>query len=115
MPIITIHCLMPLLFTQLELAAQLQRARETQLVNGCQIFIDVHSKCFTSLKFQKYISSFFISCVVGVVNVCGSNMQLAICMEINYKFVAVTAADVGCTRAHAISTYMRTFGVDWHG
>jgi hypothetical protein len=34
---------MPLLFTQLELAAQLQRARETQLVNGCQIFIDVHS------------------------------------------------------------------------
>ena len=43
MPIITIHCLMPLLFTQLELAAQLQRARETQLVNGCQIFIDVHS------------------------------------------------------------------------
>jgi hypothetical protein len=43
MTIITIHCLMPLLYTQLGLTARLQRAHEIWLVKADGFFIERHS------------------------------------------------------------------------
>jgi len=73
---------MPLLFTQLELAAQLQRARETQLVNGCQIFIDVHSSGGYFVLFPKRA----IPCYSACYSACYSKTEIFVCLKNLFDF-----------------------------